>query len=304
MKKRASLTFSLFVSAVLLLTSCNGYSESSTSASTAGTVDSVCVSSSPADTASEPGTKPAATPEISAPEETQATEATVYETKTFVMTDDRSDPNDIYDSTGFVSLSDVIPDIVLDMRYYSSYNFVGTRINGYEEPAALLAKEAALALKNVADSLRKQGYRIKIYDAYRPQTAVNHFASWASDPDDDKMKKDFYPDLDKSVLFDYGYIAYYSGHSRGCTVDMTLCDMSGNEIDMGGTFDYFGEISHPDFTGISDKQYSNRMLLRDIMTNNGFRPCSTEWWDFTFIDEPYPNTYFSFPVNTKRLKSH
>ena len=218
------------------------------------------------------------------------------------MNDDRSDPNDIYDGTGFVSLSDVIPDVVLDIRYYSEYNFVGKRVNSYEEPLALLTKEAARALASVADKLREKGYRIKIYDAYRPQIAVDHFAAWAADPNDDKMKSDFYPELDKSVLFDYGYIAHYSGHSRGCTVDMTLCDSSGKEIDMGSTFDYFGEISHPDYTGITDEQYSNRMLLRNAMTEGGFRPCATEWWDFTLLDEPYPGTYFSFPVSRKSLK--
>ena len=180
--------------------------------------------------------------------------------------------------------------------------WVGTRVNGYEEPLALLTKEAARALASVADKLREKGYRIKIYDAYRPQIAVDHFASWAADPNDDKMKADFYPELDKSVLFDYGYIAHYSGHSRGCTVDMTLCDSSGKDLDMGSTFDYFGEISHPDYTGITEQQYNNRMLLRNAMTEGGFRPCPTEWWDFTLIDEPYPGTYFTFPVSKKSLK--
>lgn len=211
---------------------------------------------------------------------------------------ERSDPNDCYDATGFVSVSDVIPDVVLDIRYYSTYNFVGERINGYEEPLALLSEETAYALKNAADELRSQGYKIKIYDAYRPQRAVEHFASWASDWNDTKMKDDFYPSVDKSLLFDYGYIAYYSGHSRGSKVDMTLVDISTDqEVDMGGTFDYFDILSHPDYTGITSEQYNNRMILQRAMLNNGFYSCSTEWWDFTLSNEPYPNTYFDFPVS-------
>lgn len=211
---------------------------------------------------------------------------------------ERSDPNDCYDATGFVSVSDVIPDVVLDIRYYSTYNFVGERINGYEEPLALLSEETAYALKNAADELRSQGYKIKIYDAYRPQRAVEHFASWASDWNDTKMKDDFYPSVDKSLLFDYGYIAYYSGHSRGSKVDMTLVDISTDqEVDMGGTFDYFDIVSHPDYTGITSEQYNNRMILQRAMLNNGFYSCSTEWWDFTLSNEPYPNTYFDFPVS-------
>lgn len=289
--KRMIICVSLLLTASLFLTAC-GDKESSAPSSTP---DSAAQPSTAAATAS--ATETPATAPVTDDEPT-----TEPATEPFVMNDDRSDPNDIYDGTGFVSLSDVIPDVILDIRYYSEYNFVGKRVNGYEEPLALLTKEAARALASVADKLREQGYRMKIYDAYRPQIAVDHFAAWAADPNDDKMKADFYPELDKSVLFDYGYIAHYSGHSRGCTVDMTLCDSSGKEIDMGSTFDYFGEISHPDYTGITGEQYSNRMLLRNAMTEGGFRPCATEWWDFTLLDEPYPGTYFSFPVNRKSLK--
>lgn len=216
---------------------------------------------------------------------------------------ERSDPSDPEDATGFVSITDVIPDAMLDIRYYSTYNFVGERINGYEQPVALLSKEAASALKNAADELREQGCRIKIYDAYRPQSAVDHFASWASDTSDTKMKEYFYPDLDKSVLFDLGYIAYSSGHSRGCTVDLTLFDMdSGKDLDMGGTFDYFGERSRTDYSGLTDEQRKNRYILKDAMTANGFEPFASEWWHFSLADEPYPNTYFNFPVSLESLK--
>ncbi len=158
------------------------------------------------------------------------------------------------DSSDFVVISDVVPDVILEIRYYSTYNFVGDRIDGYEQPTALLTKEAASALKDVSDDVKSQGYRLKIYDAYRPQKAVNHFKKWAKDVDDTRMKDYFYPELDKSVLFEQGYIANHSGHSRGSTVDLTLFDeKTGKELDMGGTFDYFGELSHPDYKNITKK---------------------------------------------------
>lgn len=207
------------------------------------------------------------------------------------------------DSSDFVLISDVIPDAILEIRYYSTYNFVGERIDGYEEPVALLTKEAAEHLKEVSDDLVKQGYRLKIFDAYRPQMAVTNFMNWAKDIDDIRMKDYFYPELDKSVLFDQGYIAEKSGHSRGSTVDLTLFDMSiGKEVDMGGTFDYFGELSHPDYTDITEQQYQNRMILRDAMLSHGFKPLEEEWWHFTLKDEPYPDTYFTFTVNSKSIK--
>ena len=229
-------------------------------------------------------------------------EVIIPEQAEFSFDSTRSNPKDIYDATGFVSITDVIPDAILEIRYYSTYNFVGDRITGYEEPIALISKEAAIALKNVSDELREQGYRLKIFDAYRPQIAVDHFAAWAKDTSDTRMKAYFYPNIDKSKLFSSGYIAYHSGHSRGCTVDLTLFDMNtGKEVDMGGPFDYFGTLSHPSYSNITTEQYNNRMLLRNTMTKHGFRPCSTEWWDFTLINEPYPNTYFSFPVNSDSL---
>ena len=145
----------------------------------------------------------------------------------------------------------------------------------------------------------EQGYRLKVYDAYRPQTAVDHFVRWAEDLDAKEMKDYFYPEVDKTLLFDQGYIDAKSGHSRGSTVDLTLFDMStGKEVDMGGTFDYFGELSHPDYTeGLTDEQYANRMILREAMIRHGFRPLETEWWHFTLENEPYPDTYFDFHVN-------
>ena len=206
------------------------------------------------------------------------------------------------DSSGFVLLSDAVPDAILEIRYYSTYNFVGDRIDGYEEPLAFLTKQAAAALKNVSDELITKGYRLKIFDAYRPQKAVTHFMNWALDEKDVRMKKYFYPELDKKVLFPQGYIAEHSGHSRGSTVDLTLFDMTTEkEVDMGGTFDYFGELSHPDYRNITEEQYRNRMLLREVMLKHGFKPLVEEWWHFTLANEPYPDTYFTFPINSNSL---
>ena len=202
------------------------------------------------------------------------------------------------DASDFVILSEAVPDVILEMRYYSTYNFVGERIEGYEEPVALLTNEAAAALKEVSAALESKGYRLKIYDAYRPQGAVDRFIRWAKDSDNVSMKPYFYPELGKDELFSLGYIFARSGHTRGSTVDLTLFDMNtGNESDMGGTFDYFGKLSHADCTDITPAQYNNRMILREAMMAQGFVPFETEWWHFTLSDEPYPDTYFTFPVN-------
>ena len=209
------------------------------------------------------------------------------------------------DSSDFVQVSDVDPDVILEIRYYSTYNFVGDRIDGYEEPTALLTKEAANALKEVSEELKEKGYRLKIYDAYRPQNAVQHFVRWSKDKDDTRMKDYFYPELDKSVLFDQGYIMNHSGHSRGSTVDLTLFDeKTGKELDMGGTFDYFGQRSHPNYKNITDEQYQNRMILREAMMNHGFKPLDEEWWHFTLEDEPYNDTYFTFPVSKSSVNNN
>jgi len=204
------------------------------------------------------------------------------------------------DASGFVLVADVIPEVILEIRYYSAFNFVGRRVDGYEEPVALITKEAAESLKKVSDRMMEKGYRLKIFDCYRPQMAVNHFERWAKDLGDTLTKAYFYPELDKSVLFDRGYICHRSGHSRGSTVDLTLFDMKlGRDVDMGGPFDYFGELSHPDFQLITDEQKVMRRFLRDAMIEAGFAGIEEEWWHFTLVDEPYPDTYFTFPSSSK-----
>ena len=224
------------------------------------------------------------------------------------------------DNSEFVNITDVVPDAILEIRYYSTYNFVGERIDGYMEPTALMTREAADSLQAVSKDVMAQGYRLKIYDAYRPQMGVDHFVRWSKDIPDTLMKTYFYPELDKSVLFPQNYIMEKSGHTRGSTVDLTLFDMATEkELDMGGTFDWFGEENHPDFCGnpetgeytgdnsmspvgrsITAEQFANRMLLRQAMLRHGFKAIDSEWWHFTLVDEPFPDTYFTFPV--KQIK--
>ena len=207
------------------------------------------------------------------------------------------------DSSGFVLLSDYVPGIIQEIRYYSTYNFVGDRIDGYEGPVALTTIEAARALKTVANEMNVQGFRLKVFDAYRPVGAVRHFQLWGIEDTDVRMKLYFYPDLEKQELFKQGYIASRSSHSRGSTVDLTLLDMrTGREVDMGSPFDLFSELSHPDSRAVTEEQYNNRMFLRNAMARSGFKPITCEWWHFTLADEPHPDTYFEFPVSAQYLK--
>lgn len=208
------------------------------------------------------------------------------------------------DARGFVLLGEYIPSILQDIRYYSTYNFVGDRIDGYEEPVAILSREAARALKTVSNEMNAMGFRLKIFDAYRPVSAVKHFELWGIEDLDLRMKSFFYPDLEKQKLFSLGYIAGKSSHSRGSTVDLTLFDMkTGLELDMGSPFDWFGEESHPDYKGVTEDQFRNRMLLQQAMVRNGFLPFECEWWHFTLEDEPYPNIYFDFPVSARSVQA-
>ena len=207
------------------------------------------------------------------------------------------------DASGFVLLSDYVPQIIQEIRYFSTYNFIGDRIDGYEEPIALLARDAARALKAVSSEMIVKGYRLKIFDAYRPATAVRHFILWGIEDQDIRMKPYFYPEVEKEELFSRGYIAKQSSHSRGSAVDLTLLDMqTGKELDMGSPFDLFSERSHPDCRDVTDEQYENRMFLQKAMVRNGFQPIDCEWWHFSLEDEPYPDTYFTFPVAMDSLK--
>jgi D-alanyl-D-alanine dipeptidase len=198
---------------------------------------------------------------------------------------------------GFVYLDNVIPGIKLEMRYYTDNNFTGKRVDGYLRPRCIISKHAAMALKNVQNDLLSFGLELKIYDAYRPQMAVDNFVRWAADLNDTKMKKQYYPDEDKSNLFRDGYIAAKSGHTRGSTVDLTIIESAtAKELDMGSTFDFFGPISWPDSKLTPADKRANRLLLRTLMIKYGFNPYAKEWWHFTLGSEPYPDTYFNFEV--------
>ena len=200
-----------------------------------------------------------------------------------------------YDKSDFAPVSTVVDDAAYDIRYYSSNNFTGKRIRGYKAPVAYMTKESLKALAVAAEDLRKQGYRLLIWDTYRPQKAVSNFVEWINDPNDDGDKT-FYPNLKKSDLLKGNYIAEKSGHTRGSTIDLTIIKKDGSFVDMGGTFDLFSEISHPDYKKLTRKQKKNRKILHDAMVKAGFNGIDSEWWHFTLKNEPYPDTYFDFDV--------
>ena len=198
---------------------------------------------------------------------------------------------------GFVILSNIDDTIQSELRYLGTNNFIGTPIDGYYKNCVIVTKETAFALKKVQQILLKKGLSLKIFDAYRPQQSVDHFVRWGKVLNDTLMKKKYYPDVPKSKLFEQGYIALKSGHSRGSTVDLTIVQRtSGKELDMGSIYDFFGEESHPSFKKINTHQQKNRLYLREIMLKNGFKPYENEWWHFTLKKEPFPKTYFNFPV--------
>ncbi|MDD3265604.1 MAG: M15 family metallopeptidase [Burkholderiales bacterium] len=223
--------------------------------------------------------------------------------------------------SNFVNVANVIPEAQFDMRYYGLHNFVGTKIDGYEKPICLLTKDAASSLRQVEDKLLPMGLTLKLYDCYRPQRAVNHFARWATDINDNKMKTEFYPTVDKRNLFKEDYIAYKSGHSRGSTMDLTIVPLNSkipvinaskkyaactssiekrspdNSLDFGTGFDCFSPIAHPSYQNLSPQMKANRLLLNTLMQDAGFKAIDSEWWHFTLKNEPYPDTYFDFLVN-------
>ncbi|MCF6224182.1 MAG: M15 family metallopeptidase [Flavobacteriaceae bacterium] len=197
----------------------------------------------------------------------------------------------------FVYLKEIMTNLRSDIRYYGSNNFIGQPIDGYNAPKCLLSKEAAYALKKVQDELEKIGFGLLIYDAYRPQRAVDHFIRWAKDESDTAMKLQFYPNIDKKDLFSKGYISARSGHSRGSTVDLTIVSLKTRHIlNMGSAYDLFDEVSGIENKSITSNQKSLRMLLKRRMEKHGFISYEKEWWHFTLKDEPYPDTYFDFPV--------
>ncbi|MDA7798725.1 M15 family metallopeptidase [Flavobacteriaceae bacterium] len=198
---------------------------------------------------------------------------------------------------GFSYVSEIDVTIKKELRYGTSNNFIGKPIDGYLKDSLIISTPAAKALKEIQTKLILSGLSLKIFDAYRPQQAVDHFVRWAKVMNDTLMKQLYYPDVQKSELFTLGFIASKSGHTRGSTVDLSIVDVKTNkEVDMGSSYDFFGEKSHPFYKKITEAQMKNRMLLRTIMIKNGFIPYDNEWWHFTLKDEPYPTTYFNFLI--------
>ena len=198
---------------------------------------------------------------------------------------------------GFVYLKDIDDSIIVDLKYYSSENFTGRFVDGYLANKAILTNEAGIALSNAQKDFNKLGYSLILYDAYRPQSAVDFFVRWSTNLNDTIFKNLYYPDIKKSNLFKLGYIAYKSGHSRGSTIDVSLVDITTNkEIDMGTIFDYFGIESHTFYDNLTENQKANRLLLYEIMSNNGFQNYSKEWWHYTLKNEPFQK-YFDFLIN-------
>jgi len=199
---------------------------------------------------------------------------------------------------GFVHVREVIPDLNLELRYFSTHNFVGDTIDGYKANTLILTKPTAKALKQVQAELKSQNLCLKVYDGYRPQRAVNNFIRWARDLNDTLNKQEFYPTVEKRNLFRDGYIASHSGHSRGSTVDLTIIDcMTNKPLDMGSPFDFFGKPSWVEYQDITEAQKHNRQLLQNVMLKHGFRNYPQEWWHFTLVGEPFPDTYFDFVVD-------
>ncbi|AOR35531.1 D-alanyl-D-alanine dipeptidase [Streptomyces fodineus] len=226
----------------------------------------------------------------------------------------------------FVALRTVDPTIIQEIRYFTPHNFVGERIDGYEQPLCILTRPAAEALHKAQLQLLRKGYTLKVYDCYRPQRAVNHFVRWAKDLDDQAMKGEFYPNVDKTRLFADGYIAEKSGHSRGSTMDLTIVKLPArptrpyhpgqplvpcyapknerfpdNSVDMGTGFDCFDTLAHTLDPRLQGEQRANRLLLKNTLEALGFVNLAEEWWHYTYKPEPYPDTYFDFPVSRKSL---
>ena len=197
----------------------------------------------------------------------------------------------------FDQINQIIPNIEYDIRYFSKDNFVGARVDGYLAPIAFITKEAGAALIKVQEELNRDGLGLKIFDAYRPQKGVDHFVRWGKVAEDTVTKSKYYPNINKANVFELGYVATKSGHSRGSTVDLTIIDLQTKvEMDMGSPWDFFGEISHHDSPLVNAQHTANRNKLLSIMLKHGFKQYDNEWWHYTLMDEPFPDTYFDFDV--------
>ena len=210
----------------------------------------------------------------------------------------------------WVRLSSFAPEIQQDIRYAGKHNFVGRTVAGYEAKACWLSRPAAQALKSAQRELASSGLRLKVFDCYRPQAAVDDFVRWSQDGKDQKTKATHYPNVAKSALIQRGYIAARSGHSRASAVDLTVVVIDGQraskrvrgpladgqELDMGTPFDFFDPQSHTENADMPPDVQFNRRWLRSLMQRHGWRNLPQEWWHFSLVNEPYPDSYFDWPV--------
>lgn len=197
----------------------------------------------------------------------------------------------------FINVLDLDSTIKVELRYFTTNNFMGMKVQGYKANNAYLTIRAAKGLQMAHRRALKMGMGILIYDSYRPQRAVDHFVQWSRDLKDTLKKSEFYPQINKSKLFEEGFIASKSGHSRGSTVDITLYHLeTGEAIDMGSAYDLFSEQSFHNSPLVNSEQLANRNLLRNLMRNAGFRAYTKEWWHYTLNNEPFPDQYFNFEV--------
>ena len=198
---------------------------------------------------------------------------------------------------GFGYILNEIPTIETELRYFGENNFIGKPIEGYRKPVLIVSSKAIIQLKKVQNDLQKQNLGLKVFDAYRPQRAVNHFVRWAKELNDTIQKSSYYPNVEKRNLFKEGYIASKSGHTRGSTLDLTIINLkTKEELDMGSPYDFFGKESWVNHQNLTYKQKENRQLLQQTMLKHNFRNYPQEWWHFSLRNEPFPNTYFDFPV--------
>ena len=197
---------------------------------------------------------------------------------------------------GFVFMDEAVPGVLWDAKYAGADNFVGEPVDGYRVSRVAGTAELAQGLIRARDLAAEKGLRLVLWDAYRPQRAVDHFVRFCASPETGKTKEKHYPKLDRAQLIPLGYIAARSGHSRGSTIDLTLADAAGRLLDMGGIFDYMDERSHHGCLDVTREQAENRELLRGIMLQSGFTDYSNEWWHYRLVGEPYPDTYFDFPI--------
>ncbi len=199
----------------------------------------------------------------------------------------------------FVSLSEACPGLIIQMDYATRENFTGAVVDGYRRPVAYLSKAAAAGLCRVQMKARRAQVSLKIFDSYRPVKAVKFFQEWAKrEEDTPELKELYYPTFTRRQLFEQGFIATKSSHSRGAAVDLTLVSLkTGEELDMGSRFDFFDDLSNTESPRASAQQLKNRLQLRELMEGEGFKNFSQEWWHYSFKPEPFPETYFDFDVD-------